>query len=127
MRILFSLPAAGNSGRHEGGEWMSRTRERSVTGGGWCWWPLALAALAVERGWVGIVVNGCIRDRSALGTLPLGVMALATIPVRSGQRGEGEIDVPVRFAGVTFQPGHHLYADADGIVVSAEPLDGEDH
>ena len=38
------------------------------------------------------------------------------------KRGLGDRDVPVRFAGVTFTPGHYLYADGDGIIVSAEPL-----
>ncbi|MFZ2469498.1 MAG: ribonuclease, partial [Parvibaculum sedimenti] len=35
----------------------------------------------------------------------------------------GEYDVVVSFAGVTFRPGEYLYADADGIVVSAQKID----
>jgi regulator of ribonuclease activity A len=30
--------------------------------------------------------------------------------------------VPVEFAGVTFRPGHFLYADQDGIVVAEGDL-----
>ena len=38
------------------------------------------------------------------------------------KRNVGEVDVPVSFGGVTFQPGHYVYADEDGVVVSAQPL-----
>ncbi len=34
----------------------------------------------------------------------------------------GERDIPVRFAGVNFIPGHSLYADEDGLIVSEKPL-----
>lgn len=81
-----------------------------------------LAQLAVENGWAGIVVNGCIRDSAALAALPIGVKALAAMPRKSEKRGPGRHDVPVSFAGVTFTPGHHLYADADGILVAPRPL-----
>ena len=81
-----------------------------------------LAQLAVENSWSGVVMYGLIRDSEAIGTMALGVKALGTIPVKSVKRGEGQIDVPVRFAGVIFNPGHWLYADADGILVSDESL-----
>jgi regulator of ribonuclease activity A len=51
------------------------------------------------------------------------VRALGTIPLKTHKRGDGQRDVSVSFAGVTFRPGAHLYADADGIVVAARPLD----
>ena len=82
-----------------------------------------LGALGVKNGWAGIVVHGCVRDSAELARLPLGVRALATNPLRSEKRGEGQRDVPVAFAGVTFTPGHFLYADADGIVVAPRSLD----
>jgi regulator of ribonuclease activity A len=44
------------------------------------------------------------------------------MPLRSEKRGVGDRDVPVRFAGVTFRPGDHVYADEDGVVVSHGPL-----
>ena len=31
-------------------------------------------------------------------------------------------DVPVGFAGATFVPGHYVYADKDGILVSPSEL-----
>ena len=81
-----------------------------------------LAQLAVDNGWAGIVVNGCIRDSAALAAMPIGVKALAATPRKSEKRGPGRHDVPVSFAGVTFTPGHYLYADDDGIVVADKPL-----
>jgi len=55
--------------------------------------------------------------------MQLALRALGTMPLRSEKRGDGERDVPVRFAGVTFRPGDYVYADEDGIVVAREPLD----
>ena len=81
-----------------------------------------LAAMAVENGWAGVIVNGCIRDSHIIAELALGVKALATHPLKSVKRDLGDAGVPVRFAGVAFYPGHHLYADADGIIVSETPL-----
>lgn len=81
-----------------------------------------LGQKAVDNGWAGIIVYGCIRDSAALSTLPLGVKALATHPVKTDKRGEGQRDIPVRFGGVTFRPGDWLYADEDGVVVSHRAL-----
>ncbi len=76
-----------------------------------------IAASAVEHGWAGIIVHGAIRDREAIGGLPLGVKALGSNPRKSAKDGVGEIDVPLQIAGVVFRPGAHVWADADGILV----------
>jgi regulator of ribonuclease activity A len=92
-----------------------------VDGGGSMRCALAgdrLAQLALQNGWTGIVVFGCIRDSAAIAGLNIGVKALGTNPRRSAKLGAGELGVPVIFAGVTFRPGAWLYADADGILVS---------
>ena len=81
-----------------------------------------LAQLAFANGWAGIVVNGCIRDSAAIAAMPIGVKALGTMPRKSEKRGPGRLEVPVSFAGITFAPGHYLYADVDGILVAARPL-----
>jgi regulator of ribonuclease activity A len=81
-----------------------------------------LAAMAHENGWVGVVVNGCIRDSAEIAEVPLGVRALHAVPRRSGKEGTGERGVAVEFSGVAFAPGEHLYADADGIVVAVRDL-----
>ena len=81
-----------------------------------------LGAAAVKNGWAGVIVYGCIRDSAELGRMDLGIRALGTMPLRSEKRGEGERDVPVRFAGVTFRPGEYAYVDEDGVVVSHGPI-----
>ena len=81
-----------------------------------------LARLAHEHGWSGILVNRAVRDSSEICGVPVGVKALHAIPRRSGKEGVGERDVPVRFAGISFNPEEYLYADADGIIVAGRDL-----
>jgi regulator of ribonuclease activity A len=81
-----------------------------------------LGLAAVKNGWAGVIIHGCIRDSAELGRMDLGIRALGTMPLRSEKRGEGERDVPVRFAGVTFRPGDYVVADEDGIILSHQPL-----
>jgi regulator of ribonuclease activity A len=81
-----------------------------------------LGAMAVRNGWQGLVVNGCVRDVEILKTIDLGVRALNCHPLKSKKRNEGQLNVPVRFAGVDFEPGQTLYADENGIVVAREKL-----
>jgi regulator of ribonuclease activity A len=82
-----------------------------------------LAAAAAANGWAGVVIYGCARDAAEIDAVALGVRALALHPRRSVKRGEGQRDVPVTFLGVTVRPGEWIYADADGVLVSARPLD----
>ena len=82
-----------------------------------------LAAKAVENGWSGLVIDGCVRDVEILRTLDLGVKALDSNPVKTDKRGEGQVDVPVEFAGARIVPGRYLYADDNGIVVALRNLD----
>ena len=81
-----------------------------------------LAVLAVNNGWAGIVVYGSIRDSKAIANMNVGVFALATNPRKSIKKGVGDADLTVSFGGVDFHPGHYLYADEDGIIVSASAL-----
>lgn len=81
-----------------------------------------LAEKAASNGWAGIIIYGCIRDVDVIGETRLGVQALATVPRKTEKRGIGDLNVPVTFHGVTFQPGHYVYADNNGIIVSKKPL-----
>jgi len=81
-----------------------------------------LAELAVQNGWAGVVINGCVRHTAALAGLAIGIKALAAHPLKSFKHGVGEHDIPLRFAGVHFLPGQYLYADEDGLVVAAKTL-----
>jgi len=81
-----------------------------------------LASIAASRGLAGIIVNGCVRDSKELAQIEVGVLALATHPLKSKKDGEGARDVPVEFGGVTWTPGHYVYADEDGVVLAEEHL-----
>ncbi|AQZ69541.1 Ribonuclease E inhibitor RraA [[Actinomadura] parvosata subsp. kistnae] len=77
-----------------------------------------IAGMAAGNGWAGVVINGAVRDVTALRELDLGVKALGSNPRKSGKSGTGERDVPVSFGGVTFHPGAELFSDDDGILVT---------
>lgn len=81
-----------------------------------------LAAAAARNGWAGIVVDGCVRDVVELNAAAVGIRALALMPLPTEKRNEGQRDVPVQIQGVWVRPGDWLYADSDGIVVTAEAL-----
>ena len=88
---------------------------RSLLGG-------SLAALAVANGWAGIVIDGCVRDVAELACCDIGIRALASIPMPTLKRQEGQCDLPVFIQGICVRQGDWLYADADGMVVMEPPL-----
>lgn len=77
---------------------------------------------AVKNKWNGIIVYGCVRDSADLAKLNVGVKALNTHPMKSSRKMEGDTNIAVHFAGVTFTPGEFVYCDEDGIIVSKEKL-----
>lgn len=82
-----------------------------------------IARLGMESGWSGVIIYGTIRDAIAIAALDFGVKALGTNPKKSGKNGIGRVNVTVSFGTVTFTPGHWIYSDDDGILVSAEKLE----
>jgi regulator of ribonuclease activity A len=81
-----------------------------------------LAEQAAANGWSGLVINGVIRDVDEVGAIELGVQALGSIPLKTEKLGVGQRDIPVRFGGVTIEPGDYIYADNNGVLVSKRPL-----
>ncbi len=81
-----------------------------------------VAQSAVDNRCVGVLIYGYIRDSGEIADLDLGVKALGTNPRKSQRRGEGQRDIPVAFAGVTFRAGDWVYCDEDGVVVADRPL-----
>lgn len=79
-----------------------------------------IAKAFADQGWAGVLVNGFVRDKGVLKTLPLGIRALGVIPLKSVKRDEGQIGLSLRFAGQLIQPGDMVFADEDGIVVLSE-------
>ncbi len=81
-----------------------------------------LAEKASANGWSGLIIYGCIRDVDEIMATDIGVQALGTHPMKTAKKGIGETQIPVTFGGVTFNPGHYVYADNNGIVVASQPL-----
>lgn len=80
---------------------------------------------ALENNWEGIICFGSVRDVDILEDAEIGIHAVASIPVGADSDDVGDVDIAVNFAGVTFLPEDHIYADSTGIVLSPEPLDIE--
>jgi regulator of ribonuclease activity A len=69
-----------------------------------------------------VVIDGCVRDVAELASLDVGIRALASMPLPTERRNQGLKDLVVHIQGVQIKPGEWLYADADGMVVSATRL-----
>lgn len=83
-----------------------------------------LGAAAARNGWAGVVIDGCVRDVAELVLCQTGIRALANMPLPTDKRNEGQRDVAVQIQGVWVRPSDWLYADEDGMVVSATQLLG---
>lgn len=81
-----------------------------------------LGAAAAKNGWAGVVIDGCVRDVAELGALDVGIRALASMPLPTEKRNEGQKDIAVQIQGLWVRPGDWLYADEDGMVISATRL-----
>lgn len=84
-----------------------------------------LASAAARNGWAGLVVYGCVRDSAELRACLLGIQALGLVPMPTQRRNAGLRDVAVQIEGVCVRPTDWIYSDADGIVISSNPLLGE--
>ena len=73
---------------------------------------------ALENGWAGAVVFGCVRDRAALRLIGLGVKAIGATPRKSVKKGEGQVNIPVSIGGDCCNPGDYVVADEDGDVIA---------
>lgn len=81
-----------------------------------------IASAAIKNEWEGILIFGCIRDASTVNGMEIGIKALNTNPTKSRKLHPGIKNETVNFANVTFSPGHFLYSDEDGILVSETKL-----
>ena len=81
-----------------------------------------MGAMAVRNGWAGLVIDGCVRDVKMLAELRLGIRALGSQPMPTVKRNAGQCNMAVHVQSVSVRPGDWLYADADGIVISASQL-----
>ena len=89
-------------------------------------WGELLTTAALNRGCVGAIVDGAIRDVSKIRSLNFPVFARSTCVYDSLNRQRVvDIDVPVELDGVHFHPGDLVFADEDGIVVVPQIVEHE--
>jgi regulator of ribonuclease activity A len=81
-----------------------------------------LAEAAAKNGWAGVLIHGCVRDLAELRAAQVGILALGHVPMPTDRRGQGVADVALQLHGLWVKPGDWLYADEDGVVISARPL-----
>ena len=81
-----------------------------------------IAQSAIDNGWAGVVVYGCVRDVDDMAQMDIGVMALGCTPRKSTRRGEGQTDLEIRFADMILNSGQYIYADNNGMIVSDTAL-----
>ena len=84
---------------------------------------LTAAEKAFNNNWNGVIVNGCIRDSDIIKNIDIGVLALSTNPQKSEKKDVGEVNIELNFFNTSFTPGHYLYADLDGLLVSKTKID----
>ncbi len=77
-----------------------------------------LGLAAVRNGWAAVVIDGCVRDVAELALLGVGIRALASMPLPTEKRNQGQRDLAIQLQGVWVRPGDWLYADDDGMVLS---------
>lgn len=82
-----------------------------------------LMKFAHQNNYAGIVINGYVRDTFQITDIPVALYALGTCPRKSIPVTSGERGVALSFGNVEFKPGDYLYADTDGVIVTAEKLD----
>ena len=80
-------------------------------------WGELMTIAAQARGVVGVIINGSIRDRSALVSRRFPVYFHGTSPLQATKQEPGTIRIPLKLRGVFIEPGDQIAADDDGIVV----------
>ena len=81
-----------------------------------------IAQAAIDNGWAGVVVYGCVRDVDDMAEMDIGVKALGCIPRKSTRRDEGQTDLEISFGDLTLNSGMFIYADNNGIIASDKAL-----
>lgn len=81
-----------------------------------------LVSHAQANQWSGIVIYGYIRDVEEIAPMPIGVVALGAIPRKTEKRGLGDVNVPLKIAGLNIVPGHYIYVDETGVIVADRAL-----
>ena len=89
-------------------------------------WGELLTTAARNRGCIGAVVDGAVRDVAKIRALGFSLFARGTCNYDSLHRQRViDVDVPVDIGGVTVHPQDLILADGDGIVVVPQDVERE--
>ncbi|CAB4705827.1 unannotated protein [freshwater metagenome] len=78
-----------------------------------------LAQACSERGILGVIIDGAIRDRPEIVKQQFPVFHVGTSPAGPAKDGPGAVERPVVVRGTRVEPGDIVCADADGVAVVA--------
>lgn len=82
-------------------------------------WGDVLTTAAIKAGVAGLVINGAVRDASAIVELGFPVFCRGLSIKGTGKNQPGKINVPVVIGDVVIRPGDVIVGDRDGIAVVA--------
>ena len=89
-------------------------------------WGELLSTAARNRGCVGAIVHGMVRDTDPMRAMDFPVFATGMSPYDSKNRSRVvDMDVTVEIDGVRFCPGELVFADRDGVVVVPAAVETE--
>ncbi|MBX3438870.1 MAG: RraA family protein, partial [Planctomycetaceae bacterium] len=89
-------------------------------------WGELLTTAASNRGCVGALVDGAVRDVVRMKDMGFPVFARGTSPLDSLHRQRVvDLDVPVEIGGVVFRSGDLVFADLDGVVVVPQEAEAD--
>lgn len=77
-----------------------------------------------NRGVVGVIVDGAVRDVDETQEIQLPVYARGVVPTGGSVYGPGEVNIPIACGNIVVNPGDIVVADRDGVaVVPPEAVD----
>lgn len=89
-------------------------------------WGELLTTAAKNRGCVGAIIDGAVRDVSKIAEMDFPVFARGTCLYDSLNRQRViDVDIVVEIDGVRFNPGDLVLADGDGVVVVPQSVEHE--
>ena len=81
-----------------------------------------MLGIAKNRGAVGFVTDGLVRDRNDLDRLGLAVYAIGVSPNSPHSHGPGTVGLPIVCGGRSIAPGDIVIGDRDGVVTVPLPM-----
>lgn len=86
-------------------------------GSGPAMWGELATHSSLQRGIAGVVADGAVRDTPEIRELGFPVFTKLVMPTAGEPKGFGEINVPIKIAGVRIHPGDWAVGDDDGVII----------